>query len=276
MKRILSALLLGLLISSCNSDAVKEQKKEEKNIPEKVQIPFLSYSVTATLPHDTTSFTEGFLVNEGQLLESTGSPDYLPQTRSVLGIVDLKTGKINVKAELDKNKYFGEGIVVLNTKIYQATYKNQAGFMYDAKTFKMVGQFSYSNKEGWGLTTDGKSIIMSDGSNVLTFLDPEKLNVIKTLGVNTVDVDAADYLNELEYIKGFIYANIWMTGYIAKIDPASGRIQAIIDFSQLVADNKARYSGSLEMNGIAYNATADKIYVTGKFWPHIYEVNFPH
>jgi glutaminyl-peptide cyclotransferase len=276
MKRILSGLLLGILITSCNSDAVKEQKKDEKTIPEKVQIPFLSYSVTSTFPHDTTSFTEGFLVHEGQLLESTGSPDYLPQTRSVLGIVDLKTGKINVKAELDKNKYFGEGIVVLNNKIYQATYKNQTGFMYDAKTFKMAGQFSYSNKEGWGLTTDGKSIIMSDGSNVLTFLDPERFNVTKTLGVNTVDVDAADYLNELEYIKGYIYANIWMTGYIVKIDPASGRIQAIIDFSQLVADNKAKYSASLEMNGIAYDAAADKIYVTGKFWPHIYEVSFPH
>jgi glutamine cyclotransferase len=275
MKRFSIAALAIVFISSCGTrNESKEQVKEQEK--PKAEIPFIPYELVQTHPHDTTSFTEGFLVYNGQLLESTGSPDYLKQTKSVLGIVDLKTGKIDVKAELDRNKYFGEGIVVLNDKIYQATYKNQTGFLYDAKTFKTIGQFSYSNKEGWGLTTDGKHIIMSDGSNVLTFLGPEKLNVIKTLGVNTVDVDASDYLNELEFINGYIYANIWMTSYIAKIDPATGRIAAMIDLTQLVADNKAKYKGSLEMNGIAYDAAADKIYVTGKLWPHIYEVKFPH
>jgi len=228
-----------------------------------------------TYPHDTTAFTEGFLFHDKKLLESTGAPEYLTQTRSAFGEVDLEKGKLDVKGELDKKIYFGEGIVVLNGKIYQVTYQNQAGFIYDAKTYAKVGQFNYQNKEGWGLTTDGKSIIMSDGTFNLTFLDPENQNVTKVLAV-TEGGYGLDHINELEYINGFIYANVWMTNYIVKINPETGEVLGKIDLDDLNVKAKGQNPRCLEMNGIAYDAASDRIMITGKLWPGVYEISFPH
>lgn len=274
-KKIIYFLVLSVAIFSCNPDKSKEEIKNIPVEPEKPAIPVLEYSVVVTLPHDTTAFTEGFLIHEGQLFESTGSPDHMPNLKSVFGIVDWKTGKLNAKAELDKKTYpFGEGIVILKNKIYQVTYENQTGFIYDLKTFKKIGQFNYANKEGWGLTTDGTNIIMSDGTNKLTYFDAE-MNAIKTLEV-TENAYATDALNELEYIKGYIYANIWMTGYIVKIDPKTGNVVARINFTPMSYNVKNLHPNTLEMNGIAYDSIADKIYVTGKLWPNIYQVNFSH
>jgi glutaminyl-peptide cyclotransferase len=135
----------------------------------------INYGVIATHPHDTSSFTEGLVFYDGSLYEATGSPDDLPQTRSVVGPVDLSTGKINKKVELDRNKYFGEGIVFLNDKLYQLTYKTRVGFIYDAKTFRQINEFTFSSKEGWGLTTDGNHLIMSDGTDKITYLDSTSL-----------------------------------------------------------------------------------------------------
>ena len=227
------------------------------------------------MPHDTTSFTEGLLVHDRQLFESTGSPVDQLQTKSVFGSIDPKTGKINAKAELDKHKYFGEGIAFFKDKIYQLTYKNQVGFIYDAKTYKQLGQFSFQNKEGWGMTTDGTHIIMSDGTNVLTYLDPANLKVIKTINVSNGGY-AEDFLNELEYIHGYIYANIWTKNYIVKIDPGDGKVVGLLDLSSLTAEAKNNHSNSEVMNGIAYDSISDKIYVTGKLWPTIYQIDFPH
>lgn len=240
-------------------------------------ISAINYSVVAYLPHDTSSFTEGLLVHNGQLYESTGHPpeDDYPQTRSLFGITDVKTGRIDVKAELDKTKYFGEGITMLNNKIYQLTLSNKVGYIYDAKTFKKIGEFTFANKEGWGMTTDGTYLIMSDGTGSLTYLDTATLKSAKTLAVTNNGI-AADSLNELEYIKGFIYANEWLTSNIVKIDPATGNIVGIIDLSSLTAEVKNKYPDALELNGIAYDAAVDKIYVTGKLWPTIYQITFPH
>jgi len=238
-------------------------------------VPEINYSVVAVLPHDTTSFTEGLLFHEKHLFESTGATDNLPQTRSLFGIVDTKTGKIDTKAELDRKIYFGEGIVFFHDKVYQLTYKNQLGFIYDAKTFKKLGTFSFRNREGWGFTTDGKSLVMSDGTNKLTYLDPDHLTVIKTLEV-TNNGYAEDNLNELEYINGFIYANIWTKNYIVKINPADGKIVGTLDLSSLYYQSRKKYQGSLEMNGIAYDADSDKVYVTGKMWPEMYQIKFSH
>jgi glutamine cyclotransferase len=238
-------------------------------------IESIDFKVVKTYPHDTGAYTEGFLFHDNQLFESTGSPEDFPEARSVFGPVDLKTGKIEVKAELDRNIYFGEGILFFKDKIYQLTYKNQIGFIYDSKTFKQTGTFKYSNKEGWALTTDGKHIIMSDGTNVITFLDTDSLSVIRKLNV-TFNGQSALYMNELEYINGYIYANIWTTKNIAKIDPESGKIVGIIDLSSLYAEAVKKNPGAESTNGIAYDKTTDRIFVTGKFWPEIYQIKFSH
>ncbi len=265
--------LIALIIGCRNDERVTERPGNSSKTDESV--PSIIYSVVKALPHDTNSFTEGFLIHNDELFESTGATDNLPQTRSLFGVVDFKTGKIDKKAELDRTIYFGEGIVFLKNKVYQLTYKNQVGFMYDANTFKRLGTFAYQNKEGWGFTTDGTYLIMSDGTNNLTYLDPADLKVVKTLAVSNNGY-AEDNLNELEYIKGYIYANIWTKNYLVKIDPKTGKIVGILDLSALYYQAKNKYAGSLEMNGIAYDSLADKVYITGKLWPEIYQIEFLH
>ncbi len=274
MNRILLVLLSLCFIVGCTDDTETPESKK-KQILSGNNVPEINFTIAETYPHDTLSFTEGFLFHEGQLFESTGSPDNLPYTKSVFGPVDLKTGKIDKKAELDRKIYFGEGIVFLKNKIYQLTYKNQIGFIYDAKTFKKIGQFNFANKEGWGLTTDGTNIIMSDGTNNLTYVDPNTMKVIKTLSVSENGF-AADYINELEYINGFIYANVWTTDKIVKIDPATGKIIGKLDFVSLLHEVKNKYSNATDLNGIAFDSVSNKIYVTGKLWPSIYRIEFAH
>ncbi|MEO6303794.1 MAG: glutaminyl-peptide cyclotransferase [Bacteroidia bacterium] len=274
-KKIISVFVLAFAVVSCGPEKIKEDPKIIITEPEKPVIPVLEYSIVATLPHDTTAFTQGFLIHDDKLFESTGSPDNMPFLKSVIGIVDWKTGKLNIKTELDKKAFpFGEGIVILKGKIYQITYKEQTGFIYDEKTFKKIGQFNYSNKEGWGLTTDGTHIIMSDGTNNLTYCD-EEMKPFKVISVNENGY-AVDALNELEYIKGFIYANIYTTGYVVKIDPKTGKVVARINFTPMEYNMHNLHPNTLEMNGIAFDSIADKIYVTGKLWTNIYQVNFPH
>lgn len=263
------------LLTGCEGEKTKEVPPPTLvTQPETPKVPEIKFIVETQYPHDVMSFTEGLHFHNGQLYESTGSPDNVPLAKSLLGPVDLKTGKIDVKAELDRSIYFGEGSVVLNDKIYQLTYKNQKGFIYDAKTFKNIGTFTYTNREGWGLTTDGKSLIMSDGTSYLYYLDPVSFAVTKTLDVAEAG-RVTEFLNELEYIKGYIYANIWMTNTIVKIDPASGDIVGKLDLGNLLMESKTKNPGSLETNGIAYDSISNKIFVTGKLWPTIYEIKFP-
>lgn len=263
-----------LLLAACGPEAT-ERTPESAPLPATPSIPILDYSVVATLPHDTASFTEGLLYYNGQLLESTGSPTG-SHFRSVMGPVDPETGKIQVKSDLNKdtNIYFGEGIVVLKDKIYQVTYENQTGFIYDAKTFKKLGRFNYANKQGWGMTTDGVHIIMSDGTEKLTYFDAD-FKPVKVISV-TENGYAQESLNELEYINGYIYANIWMTGYIVKIDPATGQVVGKLNLTPISYDMKNLHPYTMEMNGIAYDQAKDKIYVTGKAWPRLYEIKFAH
>lgn len=269
------ALAVLLLANACTPDRKDEPSVPLKQETEKAGAPAIPYTLVNTFPHDSTCYTQGFLFHNGQLMESTGAPQNIPYTRSLIGLVDLNSGKMNIKAEIDRNKYFGEGIAVVNNKIYQLTYTNRVGFIYDANTFQNKGQFGYSNQEGWGLTTDGQSLIMSDGSNALTFLDPEKLSVSKTILVSDKGY-AVDLLNELEYINGYIYANIYTTSVVVKIDPNTGDVLGKLDLSDLFLRARKRYAASAETNGIAYNPETDKIYVTGKLWPTIFEISFPH
>jgi glutamine cyclotransferase len=264
------------LVVACDSEKpkVKNVEPQEGSIPVN-PIEDISFTIEKKYPHDVNSFTEGFLFHDSKLFESTGAPDNLPQAKSLFGEVDLNSGKIDIKAEIDKSIYFGEGIVFLNEKVFQLTYKNQTGFIYDAKSFKNIGKFNYANREGWGLTTDGKYLIMSDGTSYLTYLDPISFNVIKTLDVAENDY-VVEHLNELEYIKGYIYANIWTTNTIVKIDPNTGDVVGKLDLTNLLYECKVLYPNSLETNGMAYDSVTDKILVTGKMWPTIYEIKFKH
>jgi len=265
-------ILLILLVSACGNTSNSSSSSINESATD-ITPPVISYDVVNEYPHDTTSYTEGFLVHNGQLFESTGATDLVPSTRSLFGAVDLKTGKINVKAELDKKKYFGEGISFLNGKVYQLTWKNKTGFIYDDKTFKKLGEFTFPMEEGWGMTTDGTYLIMSDGSSNLSFLDPNNFKLIRVLGV-TDNNGPVNNLNELEYINGFIYANIYQTTYIDKIDPSSGRVVGRADFSNLKKEAESKYPNAEYMNGIAYDSAAKKVYITGKQWPNIYEIRF--
>jgi len=270
---IVIAVLLFILVSCNNNDSSTDNTSGTE--VKKITTPVINYALSASYPHDTTSYTEGFLFHGGQLYESTGYDSAVRSTRSLFGIVNLKTGKIETKVELDKNKYFGEGIVFLNDKIYQLTYRTKVGYIYDARTFKKTGEFSFPSDEGWGMTTDSTSLLMSDGSNVITYLNPADFKAVKTLPVIDENGQVMQ-VNELEYIKGFIYANVYQSNLIIKIDPATGHVIGKLNLQSLADEAKVRYPGSREMNGIAYDASTDKIYVTGKLWPNIYEISFPH
>ena len=271
MKKLISITSLVCLLFACDGN-----RNKVKNIaPEKPVISPIDYSLVNSFPHDTTAFTEGFLIYNGKLYESTGASRELPQTRSLFGVVDLKTGKIEKKVELDKTMYFGEGIAFLNGKVYQLTYKTKVGFIYDSNSFKKLSEFTFPSDEGWGMTTDDKNLIMSDGTHKLTYLDPNTLQVTKTLSVSENGC-VKENLNELEFINGYIYANIWMTNTIVKINPENGNVVGLLDLTSLADEAKNLYPWSQEMNGIAYDSSTDKIYVTGKLWPKIYEIKFNH
>ena len=272
MKHSLFSVLTLVVLSSCSNNSSSSDSDVFIAVD---KTPIINYSMINSYPHDTTLFTEGFVFHDGNLFESSGSPNDIPQTKSVIGAIDIKTGKFNQKIEIDKNHFFGEGIVFFKSKLYQLTYKNQQGFIYDDKSFKQIGQFKYSNIEGWSLTTDGTSLIMSDGTNKLTYLDPKSLKQTKTLLISENGIQR-DSLNELEFIKGFIYANIWMNNFIVKIDPLTGKVVGKIDLSSLTTEAKSSYPKSDVLNGIAYDSLTDKIYVTGKMWPKIYQIEFNH
>jgi glutamine cyclotransferase len=262
---------LILILFACTG----KQEKSKNSTQIQAATPTIDYFLVNSFPHDTTAFTEGFLIYNGKLYESTGASRELPQTRSLFGVVDLKTGKIEKKIELDKTMYFGEGIAFLNGKVYQLTYKTKVGFIYDSNSFKKLGEFTFPSDEGWGMTTDDKNLIMSDGTHKLTYLDPNTLQVTKTLSVSENGY-VKEKLNELEFINGYIYANIWMTNTIVKINPENGNVVGLLDLTSLADEAKNVYPWSQEMNGIAYDSSTDKIYVTGKLWPKIYEIKFNH
>ncbi|WP_442590823.1 glutaminyl-peptide cyclotransferase [Pedobacter sp. AW31-3R] len=270
MKNILYLLpLLSLLGCTGNQSG----QKETTDTATAEAVATINYTVVNSYPHSVNAFTEGFLFHNGLLYESTGSPEGMKNTESVVGVVDRKSGEIDGKIKLDRNTYFGEGIVFLKDKLFQLTYKNQLCFVYDAQTFRKTGQYSFANKEGWGLTTDGTQIIMSDGTANLSYINPDNFQLIKTLPV-TENGYALPNLNELEYIDGFIYANIWTTDEIVKIDPADGKVKGKLDITGFKNEALRINPDAQETNGIAYNPDTKKIMVTGKLWPKMYEIEF--
>ena len=224
----------------------------------------ISYSILNTYPHDTSSFTQGLTVFNGALYEGTGEYGHSHLMRT-----DVITGKIEKKIKLD-DKYFGEGITVLRDTIYQLTWKEKTVFAYTLKDFKKVKEFSI-NTEGWGITTDGKDLLVSDGSSNIYYYNPSTFQLQRTQTVTEAG-SLAYNLNELEYIDGFIYANQWQQPYIMKIEPGSGSVVGKIDLTDIWNRVKAKDPVADVPNGIAFDSASKKIYITGKKWPELYEV----
>jgi len=273
MKKILIPLLFIFSMNSACSNSSDQSESTESIVEPGTtdEPPAISYTVLNALPHDTNSYTEGLLMHDGKLFESSGAPQEYDNTRSIVGIVDPVSGKIAVKAELDRKTYFGEGIAVLHNKLYQLTWTNKKGFIYDLKTFKRIGEFDIPSKEGWGMTTDGTSLIMSDGSSNLTYLDPVTFKINRIVGV-TDNNGPVGNINELEWVNGNILANIYQTPYIIRINPSTGKVLGKADFSNLVKEIKLKTPDVEYMNGIAWDSAKNKILITGKLWPNIYEV----
>lgn len=227
------------------------------------EIPTLTYSLVKAWPHDRGAFTEGLVFWDGMLIESTGL-----NGQSRLRKVDVETGAVRQEVKLP-DQYFGEGIALLGDRIYQLTWQSHLGFIYDVNTLKLEGQFAFSG-EGWGLTTDGQSLIMTDGTSKIRFLDPVTFQVTRTIEVVAHGRPVTN-LNGLEYVKGELYANVWQTQFVLEIDPASGQVLASVDFVGILP--RADFQKDTDvMNGIAYDAKEDRLFVTGKDWPKLFEV----
>lgn len=249
----LAAILVGVTMLACATP-------DSQRRPAPVQ----SYKVIATFPHDTSSFTQGLVFADGQLYESTGL-----EGESSLRRVDLTTGQTLQRADV-ADQYFAEGLALVGDELLQLTWRSRLGFVYDKATFKPKRTFSYQT-EGWGIAYDGTSqLVMSDGSDTLRFLDPKTFAVTKSLRVQDAGRSVSN-LNELEWIEGEIWANVWMTDRIARISPNTGAVNAWVDLSTLYPESQ-RIPPADVLNGIAYDKSTRRIFITGKKWPRLYQI----
>jgi glutamine cyclotransferase len=258
-------ILLTFFSCQCNPEVpgIVTQKKEDATvfIPESP-----GFRIVATYPHDTAAYTQGLIWHDGHLIEGTGQ-----EGASNIRRVELESGKV-LKQTNNSDEIFGEGIAHLNGNIYQITWRNKKGFIFDAKTLQLKGEFPI-NTQGWGLTTDGTELIYSDGSSNLYFLDTATFREKRRVGVSD-NFGPVSNLNELEWIDGYIWANRWQSDMIYKIDPENGRVVARVDFSGL----KPQAGFSVEdpanevLNGIAYDSAGKRLFITGKYWPKLFEV----
>lgn len=225
--------------------------------------PVYTCRIINSYPHDPKAYTQGLFYHEGYIYESTGL-----RGRSSLRKVDLKTGRI-IKIRNLPEKYFGEGITLHGNRLFQLTWQSGTGIIYDPETFRRTGQFSYDT-EGWGIASDGTHLIMSNGTSTLREIEPGTFKVSRRMEVRDGGIPVSG-LNELEYVRGEIYANIWETGFIARISPGTGEIVGWIDLRTL----HGKLGGKNEwdvLNGIAYDPEKDRLFVTGKFWPKLFEI----
>jgi len=229
-----------------------------------VQPKEYSYQVVKEYPHDVKAYTQGLQYVDGELYEGTGN-----YGTSSLRRVTLETGEVNKTRDLDQS-LFGEGITVLGERIFQLTYKSQVGFIYDKSTFEEIQKVYYQNREGWGLTNNGEELIMSDGTNVIYFLDPEMFTINRQIEVYH-DQGPANSLNELEYINGKIWANRYFTDEIVIIDPETGKVEGRINLKGILKAADRRPTTDV-LNGIAWDRDGDRLFVTGKYWPKLFEI----
>jgi glutamine cyclotransferase len=250
-----SAIAFLFLVVSCSGDAHLNEGPSD--------VPVASFEVAGSWPHDSGAFTQGLEYYEGSLYESTGG-----HGTSSLRQVELQTGRVLRRVDVPR-EYFAEGLTIFRGKIYQLTWQSHKGFIYDLASFQMLGEFTYEG-EGWGLTHDDRSLIMSDGTNRIRFLDPVNFRVERSIQVFNAGKPLMK-LNELEYIRGEIYANVWQSDWIVRLDPQTGKIVGRIDLKGLLP--AAERTGTTDvLNGIAYDEAHDRLFVTGKLWPKLFQI----
>ncbi len=230
--------------------------------PTVARVPMFGYTVVHTYPHDRDAFTQGLQYLDGVFYEGTGL-----NGRSSIRKVKIDTGEVLQKHDVPA-QYFGEGITVRGAELFELTWQSGVAFVYDSRTFVQKGTYPYTG-EGWGLTQDRTSLIMSDGTEYLRFLDPATFKERRRVRVMAAGSPLKE-LNELEYVKGEVFANVWQTDYVARIDPATGAVNGYIDFRGLLSAREREATDVL--NGIAYDEAGDRLFITGKLWPRVFEV----
>jgi glutaminyl-peptide cyclotransferase len=264
--RLALVLLVGSSLAvACGASSSAPPEPQARAAAQASSVERYGYQIIRSYPHDPAAFTQGLTMADGQLYEGTGL-----HGQSSLRRVDLQTGAALQRIELDR-RYFGEGIAVVGDRIVQLTYQTEKGFVYDRKTFAKQREFDYRG-EGWGLTYDGQRLIMSDGSDTLRFWHPETLEEQGRIRIRDGD-QAVSLINELEYVDGVLYANIWQEDRIARIDATSGVVTGWIDMSNLLTATE-RSRGVDVLNGIAHDPKTGNFLITGKLWPWVFEVRF--
>ena len=269
MKKIAAAVVLFFFVActSCNNNPPETTSAEDTNNPPP---PAIGYRMVKEYPHDTSNFTEGLIWRNDTIYESTGN-----EGESRLVRTNLNTGKEESSVHLPATD-FGEGIAIIGDKIYQLTWQNHKAYVYSLATFKKLNEFTFPY-EGWGMTTDGKQLIISTGSSNLYFLNPDNFQLKSTLGI-TDNYGPVSSINELEYVNGFVYANVWHEKKIIKIDLQSGKVAGVINIGDIMAQAGKKIDetqpGNTEkvLNGIAYDSAKNSFLITGKNWPSLFEI----
>lgn len=265
MKTILIVFTIFIVLSCANEKQAEMHEPKQLQKSSVAEVNKRTVRIENTFPHDTSAFTQGLVVRNGFFYETTGR-----NGMSSIRKVEIATGKV-LKKEALEAQYFGEGMTVLRGSAYMLTWMNQAGLIYDINTLKQTGRFAYSG-EGWGLTTDGKQLFKSNGSNIISVHNPENFQFVRNINV-TFNGQPLTNINEMEWIKGKIWANIWQTPQIVVINPTNGIVEEILDLSALQGEIVFAENTDV-LNGIAYDDEKDIVYVTGKCWPKVFQVSF--
>jgi glutaminyl-peptide cyclotransferase len=258
---IIAVAIIGFVLFGSTRSSLKEETNNAVRTDGRAQR--IAYEVVNSCPHDPTSFTQGLLWHDGGFYESTGQ-----YGQSKLRRLEFPSGRVLKEIRLSP-QLFGEGLALVDNRLIQLTWQSQRGFVYDLTTFKVEREFSYST-EGWGLTYDGKSLILSDGSSDLFYYDPQTFKTIRKLAVR-MNGEPVTELNELEFIEGEIWSNVWQQDLILQIEPSTGTVKSFLDLKGILAPSD-KTGGENVLNGIAYDGEHKRIFITGKLWPRIFEI----
>jgi glutaminyl-peptide cyclotransferase len=268
MKRFFALCLLAAAVSCTDNDKTKQEDGGTPPVVSTTPPPAnLSFSIVSEFPHDTAAYTQGLELHNGKMYEGTGDFE-----NSTLRITNHKTGKVEQNHPMGTKDIFGEGITIFNGKLYQLTWESNIVYEYDVNNINKPIRTFHWPYEGWGLTNNGTDLIVSDGTSNIYFVSPDSFTVRRSISVST-DKGPVDNINELEYVNGFIYANIYMSNIIVKIDPATGNIVGRLDFPASMQEaEKAKNPRTDVLNGIAYDSTSKSFFITGKRWSRMFEV----
>jgi glutaminyl-peptide cyclotransferase len=267
MRYIFIVMMISAAIScgSTNGPTNNGNSNTVKSTP----VPIYTYEIVKTYPHDISAYTQGLVLHNGFFYEGTGGYGH-DSFKSSLRKVEVETGKVLQKHDLAP-EYFGEGITILGDKIFQLTWKEGKAFVYSLSDFRLLQEFDYAG-QGWGLTHDGTNLYLSDGTHVIRVVDPVTFKTIRTIVALDENSRPIMQLNELEWVKGEIWANVYETGWIVRIDPQTGKLLGRIDLNSMADDEEKQNQKANVLNGIAYDEANDRLFVTGKLWRRLFEI----